>query len=188
MHIRYRQHLFKIEWFKLFVAWHTWVTRMATPPHHTLCTCIHIVCVHTCIGTIAYIIIHVYTCSCIFLNWYLNFHNLLSCNCNTELKWQCLNIVWSLMDLRNVWNMCGTHIRQWMSEQTDMYYIWMGCHRRPFIMLNKLCTPYFHKRLGLHTWGKMRAPKTCALGMCNYFFSMYSRFVNYNYATCNIFY
>ena len=149
------------------------VTWMAIPLHHTLCTCIHIVCAHTCIDTISYIIIHVYTCSYIFLNWYLHFQNLLSCNCNTELKWQCLNIVWLLIDLRNVWNMCRTHIRQWISGQTDTYYIWMGHHRRPFIIFNKMCMPYFYMRLGLHTRGKVMRQKACALGMCNFFSSLF---------------
>ena len=137
-----------------------------TTTPHTVYMYTHHVCAHTCIGTIAYIIIHVYTCAYIFLNWYLNFQNLLSCNCNTEQKWQCLNIVWLLMDLRNVWNMCGNHIRQWMSDQTDTYYIWMGCHRRPFIMLNKMCTPYFHMRLG--HWAPHTRKNSCAQNMCTW--------------------
>ena len=96
-----------------------------------------------CIGTITYIIMNVYTCSLILL-----------------------------MDLRKVWNMCGTHFRQWLSGQTDMYYIWMERHKHPFIMLNNV-HPYFHMSLELHTRGKIHAPKTCTLGMYNYIFSMH---------------
>ena len=67
------------------------------------------------------------------------------------------------------------------AKQTHNIYEWgMARHRRPFIMLNKMCTPYFNMRLGLHTRVKSYAPKTCALGMCNYFFPMYSHFMNYN--------